>query len=186
MYMLGIAVVLLVDKSNCLCSDGVVLVDSEYFGRESKKDRKGEDALLEACSADYHLFCRSVSAVFVQVLVGFRYGRDDLDVLGLNNSRRDLVDVRDTLKDVYITTVTVYLLLKHPLFFQERLQVFPPPDPTKPQLLTLLQVRLLKKLGRNAYPFTFSVSLWINKIAYSSLSLSLTYLSNTCSLPWWV
>ena len=30
--------------------------------------------------------------VFAQVLAGFRYGRDDLDVLGLN-FRRDLIDV---------------------------------------------------------------------------------------------
>ena len=30
--------------------------------------------------------------VFAQILVGFRYGRDDLDVLGLNY-RRDLLDV---------------------------------------------------------------------------------------------
>ena len=36
-------------------------------------------------------------AVFTQVLVGFRYGRDDLDVLGLN-FRRDLVDVSEMLK----------------------------------------------------------------------------------------
>ncbi len=38
------------------------------------------------------------------------------------------------------------------------MQVFPPPESAEPQLLTLLQVRLMKKLGRNAYPFTFSVS----------------------------
>jgi len=38
------------------------------------------------------------------------------------------------------------------------MQVFPPPETTESQLLTLLQVRLMKKLGRNAYPFTFSVS----------------------------
>lgn len=44
-----------------------------------------------------------------------------------------------------------------PSLSQERIQVYPPPDPSQPQLLTLLQVRLLKKLGRNAYPFTFSV-----------------------------
>ena len=31
-------------------------------------------------------------AVFAQVLAGFRYGREDLDVLGLN-FRRDLIDV---------------------------------------------------------------------------------------------
>ncbi len=41
---------------------------------------------------------------------------------------------------------------------QERIQVYPPPETNEPQLVTLLQVRLLKKLGRNAYPFTFSVS----------------------------
>ena len=34
-------------------------------------------------------------AVFAQVLAGFRYGRDDLDVLGLN-FRRDLIDVRQS------------------------------------------------------------------------------------------
>ncbi len=33
--------------------------------------------------------------VFTQVMVGFRYGREDLDVLGLN-FRRDLVDVWKT------------------------------------------------------------------------------------------
>ena len=38
----------------------------------------------------------SALAVFSQVLAGFRYGRDDLDVLGLN-FRRDLIDVRHTL-----------------------------------------------------------------------------------------
>lgn len=81
--------------------DGVVLIDSDYL-----KERK----------------------VFAQVLAGFRYGRDDLDVLGLS-FRRDLID--------------------------ERIQVYPPPDPSQPQLLTLLQVRLMKKIGRNAYPFTF-------------------------------
>ena len=32
------------------------------------------------------------NSVFAQVLAGFRYGRDDLDVLGLN-FRRDLIDV---------------------------------------------------------------------------------------------
>ena len=101
--------------------DGVLLIDPEYFKKESKKDRK----------------------VFAQVIVGFRYGREDLDVLGLS-FRRDLVD--------------------------ERLQVFPPPDPSKPQLLTLLQVRLLKKLGRNAYPFTFS----LKKGLPSSISLQAT------------
>lgn len=37
--------------------------------------------------------------------------------------------------------------------------MYPPPEPPSPQLVTLLQIRLMKKLGRNAYPFTFSVCL---------------------------
>lgn len=88
--------------------DGVVLVDPDYFNKEGKKDRK----------------------VFAQVLAGFRYGREDLDVLGLN-FRRDLID--------------------------ERMQVYPPPNNNEPQLVTLLQVRLMKKLGRNAFPFSFTL-----------------------------
>lgn len=36
--------------------------------------------------------------------------------------------------------------------------MYPPPESQQEQLVTLLQVRLMKKLGRNAYPFTFSVS----------------------------
>ena len=38
----------------------------------------------------------SFAPVFAQVLAGFRYGREDLDVLGLN-FRRDLIDVRKLL-----------------------------------------------------------------------------------------
>lgn len=44
----------------------------------------------------------------------------------------------------------------HPL--QERMQVFPPTEELKPQLMTLLQIRLMKKLGDNAYPFIFVVN----------------------------
>jgi len=85
------------------CSDGVVLVDPDYL-----KDRK----------------------VFSHVLAAFRYGREDLDVLGLAFR-----------KDLFLATQ----------------QVYPPPsvDTTKP--LTRLQERLIKKLGANAYPFFFEV-----------------------------
>ncbi|XP_033104171.1 beta-arrestin-1-like isoform X3 [Anneissia japonica] len=82
--------------------DGVVLVDHEYL-----KDRK----------------------VFAHVLAAFRYGREDLDVLGLT-FRKDL--------------------------FLASMQVYPPiPDEQKP--LTRLQERLIKKLGSNAYPFCFQL-----------------------------
>lgn len=92
--------------------DGVVLVDPEYV-----KDRK----------------------VMVSVLAAFRYGREDLDVLGLTFC-----------KDLYLATM----------------QVYPPVDDSggnggaggsaaRPR--TRLQERLLRKLGANAYPFYFEL-----------------------------
>jgi len=82
--------------------DGVVLVDPDYL-----KERK----------------------VYAHVLAAFRYGREDLDVLGLT-FRKDL--------------------------FLASMQVFPPvKEQQKP--LTRLQERLIKKLGPNAYPFFFEL-----------------------------
>ncbi|NXC51519.1 ARRS protein, partial [Aleadryas rufinucha] len=65
--------------------------------------------------------------VFVSLTCAFRYGQEDIDVIGLT-FRRDL--------------------------FFSRVQVYPPAD--KPDSLTLLQESLLKKLGKNAYPFFFT------------------------------
>ncbi|XP_047400018.1 beta-arrestin-2 isoform X2 [Sciurus carolinensis] len=82
--------------------DGVVLVDPDYL-----KDRK----------------------VFVTLTCAFRYGREDLDVLGLSFR-----------KDLFIATY----------------QAFPPmPNPPRPP--TRLQDRLLRKLGQHAHPFFFTV-----------------------------
>ncbi|CAB1458460.1 unnamed protein product [Pleuronectes platessa] len=83
--------------------DGVVLIDPEYL-----KERK----------------------VFVTLTCAFRYGREDLDVLGLT-FRKDL--------------------------FVANIQSFPP-LPEEKKSLTRLQERLIKKLGEHAYPFTFEVS----------------------------
>ncbi|CAF1125390.1 unnamed protein product [Adineta ricciae] len=82
--------------------DGVVLVDPEYI-----KDRK----------------------VYACVLAAFRYGREDLDVLGLTFR-----------KDLFCSTQ----------------QIYPPIDDQK-KPLTHLQQRLLRKLGPNAYPFYFEI-----------------------------
>lgn len=81
--------------------DGVVLIDPEYV-----KERK----------------------VYAHVLAAFRYGREDLDVLGLT-FRKDL--------------------------FIAQQQIYPPLE--TPKQLTHLQQRLLKKLGPNAYPFYFQL-----------------------------
>jgi len=82
--------------------DGVVLVDSDYI-----KDRK----------------------VFGHVLAAFRYGREDLDVLGLTFR-----------KDLYLASSQIY-----------------PMDPANKRAPTRLQERLMKKLGSNAYPFFFEL-----------------------------
>jgi beta-arrestin len=82
-------------------ADGVVLIDPDYV-----KDRK----------------------VYGHVLAAFRYGREDLDVLGLTFR-----------KDLYLASE----------------QIFPPPETERP--LTRLQERLMKKLGPHAHPFYFEV-----------------------------
>ncbi|KAK2589128.1 hypothetical protein KPH14_001952 [Odynerus spinipes] len=84
--------------------DGIVLIDPDYV-----KDRK----------------------VFGHVLAAFKYGRDDLDVLGLYFR-----------KDLYLAAEQIY------------------PQVTgsqPPRELTRLQERLIKKLGSNAYPFYFEL-----------------------------
>uniref|UniRef100_A0A8D8S1G5 Beta-arrestin-1 n=1 Tax=Cacopsylla melanoneura TaxID=428564 RepID=A0A8D8S1G5_9HEMI len=94
-----------VDHVTCVDPiDGVVLIDSDYL-----KDRK----------------------VFGHVLAAFRYGREDLDVLGLTFR-----------KELFVTSD----------------QIYPPlntPATNKP--LTRLQERLMKKLGPNAFPFFFEL-----------------------------
>ena len=60
----------------------------------------------------------------------FRYGREDLDVLGLT-FRKELHAVVQ--------------------------QVFPPTQENQEKLCTRLQERLLRKLGKNAYPFFFEI-----------------------------
>lgn len=82
--------------------DGVVLVDPDYL-----KDRK----------------------VFVTLTCAFRYGREDLDVLGLSFR-----------KDLFIATYQAF-----------------PPMPNPPRPLTRLQDRLLRKLGQHAHPFFFTI-----------------------------
>lgn len=67
--------------------------------------------------------------MFVTLTCAFRYGREDLDVLGLTFR-----------KDLFVTNI----------------QAFPPMTEEK-KTLTRLQERLIKKLGEHAYPFTFEV-----------------------------
>lgn len=86
-----------------IVTDGIVLVDPDYV-----KDRK----------------------VFGHVLAVFKYGREDLDVLGLS-FRKDLYLAAD--------------------------QIYPVGPGSQQRELTRLQERLIRKLGSNAYPFYFEL-----------------------------
>lgn len=68
-----------------------------------------------------------VPAVFVQLACAFRYGSDDLDVMGLCFR-----------KDIWLSQVQLF------------------PDGTKPDLSEMHDT-LLKKAGDNSYPFSFQV-----------------------------
>lgn len=101
--------------------DGVVLVDPDYV-----KDRK----------------------VFGHVLAAFRYGREDLDVLGLTFR-----------KDLYLASEQIYPPLPSssggPSSQSPEGDEGGPAQQRRP--LTRLQERLLKKLGPNAFPFYFEL-----------------------------
>ncbi|CAI5456743.1 unnamed protein product [Caenorhabditis angaria] len=84
--------------------DGMVLVDDEYI-KDGKK-------------------------ITAHLLAAFRYGREDLDVLGLT-FRKDLIS--------------------------QQYQVYPPDPKNQERPLTRLQERLKRKLGANAFPFWFEV-----------------------------
>ncbi|KAG9478020.1 hypothetical protein GDO78_013156 [Eleutherodactylus coqui] len=82
--------------------DGMLLIDPEY-----QKDKK----------------------VFVVLTCAFRYGRDDMELIGLSFR-----------KDLYVLSCQVY-----------------PPLPEDKKPLTPLQEKLRAKLGDNAFPFCFNM-----------------------------
>lgn len=74
--------------------------------------------------------------MYGHVLAAFRYGREDLDVLGLTFR-----------KDLYLASEQIY-----PLKEENESAAAKRP-------LTRLQERLIKKLGPNAFPFFFEVKI---------------------------
>ncbi|EUB63500.1 Beta-arrestin-1 [Echinococcus granulosus] len=108
--------------------EGVVLVDESYV-----KNRR----------------------VFVHVLAAFRYGREDLDVLGLSFR-----------KDLFLASAQLYppqqpfldgTKRRSPSSYEEENSAEPESTPTDLKPLTRLQERLIKKLGSSAYPFYFEL-----------------------------
>lgn len=85
--------------------------------------RMGQNLSVEVCGA-------SSSTVFVTLSCTFRYGRDDMDVMGIAFHR-----------ELYLSTR----------------QVYPPLQDRDKATHTKVQAKLLRKLGEHAYPFFFEV-----------------------------
>lgn len=83
--------------------------------------------------------------VFVTLSCTFRYGRDDMDVIGIAFRR-----------ELYLSTR----------------QVYPPLQDREKGIHSKTQARLLRKLGNNAYPFFFEVRvrLWLEQLIRDSES----------------
>lgn len=75
-------------------------------------------------------YLRDRRKVFGQVVCSFRYGREEDEVMGLNFQ-----------KELYLASECV----------------FPADEKVEQPPLTKLQERLMKKLGENAFPFTFQI-----------------------------
>jgi len=102
-----------VDHIHCIDPiDGIVLIDEEYL----------------KCPE----FSSGAKKVMATLTCAFRYGREDLDVLGLTFRKELHTDMQ---------------------------QVYPPTKENERRLCTRLQERLLRKLGKNAYPFFFELPL---------------------------
>lgn len=78
------------------------------------------------------LICLFCPLVFVTLSCTFRYGRDDMDVMGIAFRR-----------ELYLATR----------------QVYPPLQDREKGIHTRVQAKLLRKLGNNSYPFFFEVTL---------------------------
>lgn len=85
-----------------------------------------------SCSQGYcgYFLCLCLPLVFVMLSCTFRYGRDDMDVMGMAFRR-----------DIFLCTR----------------QVYPPLQDVERSTHTKMQEKLLRKLGNDAYPFFFEV-----------------------------
>ena len=101
-----------------------------YLGKRDFLDRGDIVDLIDGMVLIDDDYIKSGKKVTVQLLAAFRYGREDLDVLGLT-FRKDLISQ----------------------FFQ----VYPLNQASHVRPMTRLQERLKKKLGGNSFPFWFEI-----------------------------
>ncbi|KAL3103186.1 hypothetical protein niasHS_002372 [Heterodera schachtii] len=101
-----------------------------YLGKRDFLDRGETVDLIDGMVLIDDDYIKSSKKVTVQLLAAFRYGREDLDVLGLT-FRKDLIS--------------------------QLYQVYPATQNESLRPMTRLQERLKKKLGENAFPFWFEI-----------------------------
>ncbi|KAF7625956.1 Arrestin_C domain-containing protein [Meloidogyne graminicola] len=103
-----------------------------YLGKRDFLDRGESVDLIDGMVLIDDEYIKTGKKVTVQLLAAFRYGREDLDVLGLT-FRKDLIS--------------------------QSFQIYPPNSSVTPttRSMTRLQERLKKKLGNNAFPFWFEI-----------------------------
>uniref|UniRef100_A0A8R1V803 Arrestin C-terminal-like domain-containing protein n=1 Tax=Pristionchus pacificus TaxID=54126 RepID=A0A8R1V803_PRIPA len=108
-------------------SDGMI---TTYLGKRDFIDRGDRVDIIDGMVLVDESYVRDKRKIICHLLAAFRYGREDLDVLGLT-FRKDLIS--------------------------QQVQVYPPENALPKRPLTHLQERLQKKLGKNAFPFWFEI-----------------------------
>ncbi|GMT33173.1 hypothetical protein PFISCL1PPCAC_24470, partial [Pristionchus fissidentatus] len=108
-------------------ADGMI---TTYLGKRDFIDRGDRVDLIDGMVLVDDSFVKDKRKIICHLLAAFRYGREDLDVLGLT-FRKDLIS--------------------------QQVQVFPHDGSNPRRPLTRLQERLQRKLGKNAFPFWFEI-----------------------------
>jgi arrestin-1 len=99
-----------------------------YMGKRDFVDHISAVEPIEGIVVLDDEYIRDHRKVFGQVVCSFRYGREEDEVMGLNFQ-----------KELFLASEQIY------------------PAPEKSKDLSKIQERLLKKLGGNAFPFTFNI-----------------------------
>lgn len=100
-----------------------------YLGKRDYIDNISAIEAIDGLIVLDNEYVREQRKVFGQLVCSFRYGREEDEVMGLNFQ-----------KELYLASE----------------QIFPLPE-KDPRETTKLQDRLMKKLGPNAFPFTFRI-----------------------------
>lgn len=101
-----------------------------YLGKRDFVDHLSSVEPIDGVIVLNDEYLRDQRKVFGQVVCSFRYGREDDEMMGLNFQ-----------KELYLASD----------------RIFPVDEKNERPPLTKLQERLLKKLGDNAFPFTFQL-----------------------------